>query len=286
MSERSITIMILPGSRARLLRFKLRPSALFGLVVIAIITLLTSVVAPFVYHSARRHANEAAALRAENESLRTASAEIDTLRDRLAQFENKATKFALMAGIEDLPSTQGVGGLRPPDPPELESELGDLSERSEVLLNSFDVLERVYRDQSLLLASTPSIGPVKGMISYGFGWRRDPFTGQRAFHKGMDVVAPRGTEIMAPADGVVIKASRFSSYGKVVYLSHGNGLTTRYAHLEGFAVKAGQEIKRGDVIGYLGSTGRSLGAHLHYEVLVNNTKVNPIQYILDDNLAF
>ena len=119
------------------------------------------------------------------------------------------------------------------------------------------------------------------MISYGFGYRRDPFTGQRAFHKGLDIVAMLDTPVMAPADGIVTRATREPDYGQVVYLSHGGGITTRYAHLRGFNVRVGQEIQRGDVIGFVGNTGRSLGYHLHYEVLLHGTKMNPMDYILD-----
>ncbi|MFQ5701186.1 MAG: peptidoglycan DD-metalloendopeptidase family protein [Acidobacteriota bacterium] len=286
MGERSYTVMILPGSRAKVWRVKLRGFAVWGILGFLAISIATTVLLPIVVHKGQRQARELAALREENDQLKQASAEIAKIRERLVRFEDQATKFALMAGVEDLPTAQGVGGLRPMDPPELESELDNLDERSDVLGRSFDVLNRVYRDQSLLLSSTPSIAPVKGMTSYGFGWRRDPFTGQRAFHKGVDLVTRRGTAVLAPAEGIVVKASRYGGYGNVVYLSHGNGLTTRYAHLEKFAVKPGQKVKRGDVLGYVGSTGRSLGAHLHYEVLVNNTRVNPVQYILDDDFGF
>jgi len=141
----------------------------------------------------------------------------------------------------------------------------------------------VYRDQSLLLAATPSIAPVRGMVAYGFQWRRDPFTGQRAFHSGLDIVANQGTRVISPADGVVTRVTREVGYGNVIYVSHGNDVMTRYAHLSDFAVRAGQEVQRGDVIGYVGNSGRSLGPHLHYEVLVQGTKVNPIEYILDDD---
>ncbi len=161
-----------------------------------------------------------------------------------------------------------------------------LRDRTGVLQDSFGILEKVYRDQSLLLASTPSIAPVSGMVAYGFQWRRDPFTGQRAFHTGLDIVAAPGTRVVAPADGVVTFTGREAGYGNVIYLSHGNDLTTRYGHLQGFAIRVGQEVRRGDVIGYVGNTGRSLGPHLHYEVLNQGTKVNPVDYILDTDQIF
>jgi len=289
MPDRTYTIMIVPGTRARLLKFKTRRSMVAALVLIVAAGLIGSAALPFVFYRAVQRSRDLAALQKENETLRQAGAEIASLREQVAFFEEKATKFALMAGVEDLPSAQGVGGLRQESAVE-EADGGDqldsLKERSGVLKQSFEMLDAVYRDQSLLLSSTPSIAPVRGMISYGFAWRRDPFTGQRAFHKGLDLVAPKGTRVLAPADGVVTKAGRQAGYGKVIYISHGNGLSTRYAHLNGFAVRPGERVGRGDLIGYVGNTGRSLGAHLHYEVLLNNTKVDPINYIVDDRVTY
>jgi len=288
MAERSYTIMIVPGSRAKLFRIRVRRSILLGIVAAGCFGLLSAAVLPFIYLNAQKRLDALVSLREENHTLKQTTREITSLREQVAYFENKAAKFAIMAGVEDLPSSQGVGGLKQdlaPEATEYNDDLDNLKERSGVLKSSFDMLEKVYRDQSLLLSSTPSIAPVKGMVSYGFAWRKDPFTGQRAFHNGLDIVAPRGTPIRAPADGVVTKAGREKGYGNVIYISHGNGLTSRYAHLDGFAVKPGQEVGRGELIGYVGNTGRSLGAHLHYEILVNNTKVDPVQYILDDRMV-
>ena len=292
MSDRFYTIMIVPGSRAKLLRLKVRRSIVMGLAGLAALAVLATALLPVFFYVAARKSADLVALQREMGELRETAKEITTLRDQVAYFENKATKFAMMAGVESLPSTQGLGGLRQDEQDgaqaaaAVENEIDILKERSGVLRQSYEQLEQVYNDQSLLLAATPSIAPVKGMISYGYAWRRDPFTGQRAFHKGLDIVAPRGTRVLAPADGVVTKAGRDPGYGNVIYISHGNGVSTRYAHLDGFAVNAGQEVSRGDVLGYLGNTGRSLGAHLHYEVLVNTAKIDPIQYMLDDTVTY
>jgi len=291
MAERHYTIMIVPGSRAKLLRLKVRRGVLLSVISVALSGLFAAAVLPIIYYKAAERSRQLVTLQKENEQLREASKELSTLREQVAYFENKANKFALMAGVQDLPSSQGGGGLRPgpdatPDPTLVRDEIDNLKERSDVLKESFGILEKVYHDQSLLLASTPSIAPVKGMIAYGYSWRKDPFTGQPAFHTGLDIVAPKGTRVLAPADGIVVKASRETGYGNVVYVSHGNGVTTRYAHLDGFAVRPGQNVNRGDVLGFIGDTGRSLGAHLHYEVLVNNTKVDPTQYILDDRASY
>lgn len=293
MRKKHYTIMIAPGSRARLLRVKLRQDALLALAGVAALCVLSAAALPFIFQRAVARGAEVNALRAENETLRSTNGEIESLRHQVAYFEDKATKFALMAGVEDLPSSRGVGGLREPGEPAiddgealLDEEFESLKERSSVLEESFNRLDKVYSDQSLMLATTPSVAPVKGMISYGYAWRNDPFTGNRAFHKGVDIVAPRGTEVIAPADALVLKAGRLPGYGNVVYLSHSNGLTSRYAHLQGFSVRPGQKVSRGEVIGQVGNTGRSLGAHLHYEILVNNRRVDPSQYILDEDTTY
>jgi murein DD-endopeptidase MepM/ murein hydrolase activator NlpD len=128
-------------------------------------------------------------------------------------------------------------------------------------------------------ASVPDLWPVAGRISSSFGERMDPFNGEGAFHAGVDIAAPTGTPIYAPADGVVAKAGPASGYGHEVIIDHGGGISTLYGHLSSFAVVAGQIVKRGQIIGYVGDLGRSTGPHLHYEVLINNLPVNPHKYM-------
>jgi murein DD-endopeptidase MepM/ murein hydrolase activator NlpD len=302
MKGKHYTVMVIPHTRARFSRFKVSAPFVIILSIMALACVVSAGLLPVYVHAARAQAGEISALQLENRELRAAGQDVDqslaALREKVAYFETKATKFALMAGVQDLPSAQPAGGLRDlsgyePAAPRaagsvsggrLRDELETLQERTGVLGESYGILERVYRDQALLLAATPSIAPVKGMLAYGFQWRRDPFTGQRAFHSGLDIVASMGMKVIAPADGVVTRAMREAGYGNVIYLSHGGGLTTRYAHLQGFAVRVGQEVRRGDAIGYVGNTGRSLGPHLHYEVLVQGRKVNPLDYVLDVDL--
>ena len=126
---------------------------------------------------------------------------------------------------------------------------------------------------------TPSIWPVLGHITDGFGERLDPFSGEGAFHTGVDVAADYGAPVHATADGVVVTADTHAGYGRMVIIEHGFGLTTWYAHLSSYAVVAGTHIKRGEVIGYAGISGRSTGPHVHYEVRMNNAPVNPWRYM-------
>jgi len=126
----------------------------------------------------------------------------------------------------------------------------------------------------------PSIWPVAGAIRGGFGVRHNPFGGRGSeFHKGQDISAPYGSQVIATADGIVVIAGWLRGYGNVVYVDHGNGISTRYGHLSRIDVTVGQVIKRGDYLGLVGSTGRSTGPHLHYEVRIDGQATNPIPYL-------
>ncbi len=134
-------------------------------------------------------------------------------------------------------------------------------------------------------AILPSIWPVEGPLTGAFGERLDPFNGEGAFHAGVDISTQYGAPVRAAADGVVITAERSSGYGMMVELDHGGGVETRYAHLAGFTVVPGQAVKAGEIIAYAGRSGRATGSHLHYEVRVHGTPVNPAKYLTSNGLA-
>lgn len=128
--------------------------------------------------------------------------------------------------------------------------------------------------------AVPSRKPIDAMkLSSGYGMRVHPVTGRLARHNGIDIPAPHGTPIYATADGVVGRAQRLGGYGLYVEVEHGNNIQTRYGHMSSFIVAAGQRVKKGDILGYVGSTGRSTGNHLHYEVRIAGTPVNPIPFV-------
>jgi murein DD-endopeptidase MepM/ murein hydrolase activator NlpD len=129
------------------------------------------------------------------------------------------------------------------------------------------------------LADAPSLWPVQGIVTSSFGARLDPFKGEGAFHTGIDIATSVGDAVRAPADGTVLKAGTGTGYGREVIIDHGQGIQTLYAHLSGFAVIAGQDVRRGDILGYVGSSGHSTGPHLHYEVRIHDTPVNPSKYL-------
>ncbi|ABF43692.1 peptidase M23B [Candidatus Koribacter versatilis Ellin345] len=128
-------------------------------------------------------------------------------------------------------------------------------------------------------ADAPQYWPVTGPITGPFGERSDPFNGEGAFHPGIDISSTFGQPVLAPADGDVTFADFYSGYGRMISLDHGHGIVTRYGHLSGFTVIEGQHVQRGQVIGYVGMSGRTTGPHLHYEVRINDTPVNPKKYL-------
>ena len=127
--------------------------------------------------------------------------------------------------------------------------------------------------------SAPNLWPVEGQVTGSFGERIDPFNGEGAFHSGVDISATFGQAVIAPADGFVTFADFLGGYGRAVMMDHGHGICTRYGHLSSFAVTPGQYLHRGDIVGYVGLSGRSTGPHLHYEVRIHDTPVNPYKYL-------
>ena len=168
---------------------------------------------------------------------------------------------------------------------ETTKKLDILSRRIVVQSKSLDEIRLLAEKKEELLASIPSIQPIRNedlkRMASGYGWRIDPFTKTRKRHYGMDFSASRGTPIYAPGNGVVKRAdSRSSGYGRHIRIDHGFGYVTVYAHLNKYNVKRGQKVKRGDIIGYVGSTGRSVAPHLHYEIIKDGKKINPLNFYI------
>jgi len=144
---------------------------------------------------------------------------------------------------------------------------------------SFKELLEFLKRQKSMLATTPSIWPVRGWVTSEFGYRISPFTGRREFHRGIDIATRIRTEIVAPAAGIIVTAKKDAGMGNEIRIDHGNGIITVYGHLLKFTVKRKQRVKRGDLIGYVGNSGRSTGPHLHYGVMVKGIYVNPRRHL-------
>jgi murein DD-endopeptidase MepM/ murein hydrolase activator NlpD len=160
-----------------------------------------------------------------------------------------------------------------------EDTFGVLRDLLRGLENRLRYVRRDVEGREQLAAATPSIWPAHGWLTGSYGGRSDPFTGEPGFHQGIDISADKGQPVFATADGVIESASFSGDYGNLVVLRHAFGLTTRYGHLSAFATSTGKHVKRGDVIGYVGATGRATGAHLHYEIIANGRLINPLQLL-------
>ena len=158
-----------------------------------------------------------------------------------------------------------------------------LSKQTVVQSRSLDEIERLAANKAELIEAIPSIQPINNQdltrMASGYGYRNDPFTKKRRFHYGMDFSARKGTPIYATGNGVIKRAdNRSSGFGKHIRIDHGFGYISLYAHLSKYNVRRGQKVKRGDIIGFVGNTGRSVGPHLHYEILKDNKKINPLNF--------
>ena len=169
---------------------------------------------------------------------------------------------------------------------QLTKDIDILSKQLVIQSKSLDEIVVLAKEKEKMLASIPAILPVKLVdltrMASGYKWRMHPILKIRKFHKGMDFTAPTGTPIYASGNGKVIRSSRSATYGRVVYIDHGYGYRTIYAHMSKIKAKRGQNVKRGDLIGYVGNTGRSVSAHLHYEVRKNGKALNPINFYYGD----
>jgi murein DD-endopeptidase MepM/ murein hydrolase activator NlpD len=212
--------------------------------------------------------------------------------DSLEVFDKKLRSYAPLKPIDEELRSMGIGGYTPEFAGEdlssaTKKELTDLSEsldnlvgRARMQKTSYDELAKYLQEKAHLREHTPSIMPVQGWMIRGYGYHIDPFTGQVKMHEGLDIAAPAGTPIVAPAGGSVRYAGEKRDYGLCVEIDHGYGFVTMYAHCQRIRVNSGMRIRRGDVVAYVGNTGRSTGPHLHYEIHLSRVAVNPLNYIL------
>ncbi len=221
------------------------------------------------------------------------------LRDTVKNFESYAKKLNVMAGLRS-PEVIEELGIGDGDTSQLKSPVEDvappasggqsisvqdaraLTQKAQDVSKSLDILANYFETQHAQLASTPTIWPTIGWVSSTFTFRDDPFTGKRAFHYGIDIATNFGNPIVATADGIVLSEGNDKLLGRNIIIGHGGAITTHYLHLSKFLVKSGEKVKRGDVIGLVGKSGKALGPHLHYEVRVSDKPVNPYNYILEE----
>jgi murein DD-endopeptidase MepM/ murein hydrolase activator NlpD len=295
------TLMFLPGPNARVRTLSISKSFIKTVAYSLIGVVAVSLYLLYEYNDVKDKVWE---LQSAREELKQQKAQVQnfalTLLDykrqmfRLRDLDTKLRRAVSLGPRDKAQQVLGIGG---PDElglqnlanmgekkqdevlKEMHQELSQLKGAALKQEASLQLLIEFFEDKRSLYASTPSVWPVRGWVTSPFGNRTSPFSGILKFHEGMDIAAQTGTPVLSPADGVVIKASFGTGYGNMVEISHGYGIKTLFAHNSRLNVKAGQRVKRGDVIAYVGDSGSSTGPHLHYEVRVNGLPVNPARYM-------
>lgn len=225
---------------------------------------------------------------------------INTLKEKIICLNNFEKQIRVISNLEnnskDDNAIFGVGGSSPEDLSvekdleerhtslirEMHDQMDQLDTAAEIQISAFESLIKGIDKQRNILACTPAITPAKGLVTSSFGYRTSPFTGQKEFHKGLDIAARTGTPIYATADGTVTFSGKRNSFlGNIIIVDHGYGYVTIYAHANKLLKKKGEKVKRGEIIAEIGSTGRTTGPHVHYEVRRHGVHVNPKKYILD-----
>ena len=296
-----VTFMYVPGETGRIHRYHVRRSRLRNGMFAALCALAALIVGSVDYVHARRGMSELERLRQETtvqrEQLQTYAARMDEMASRLTNIDGLERKLRVITNLDPSDPTplSGIGGV---DGGLLDSQdltwlspsrrhqkmiegFDRLSDASEAQAESLAGLITHLEDQTARLLATPSIAPTKGWATSGFGYRTSPFTGNREFHRGLDIAGRSGTPIRVPSDGKVVYVGRKRALGNTVVVRHGYSIETIYGHLSEILVKSGQKVERGETIASMGSTGRSTGPHLHYQVEVRKKPVNPRNYILD-----
>lgn len=296
-SKKRVTLMIIPHSEESIYSFSIPWTLLKALRYIAASLCISLMAAGFCLFSSYSE------LKAKNEELESEVQKYAEVREKLNYYEEKTKaleqKVKEMEALDDSlrellqedpvlmdklnkTSSRDLHSLASRGSVDREAaleRLEDLELKIEEREKSMKELLSAVEERNQILAATPSIWPVQGRITSNFGYRRSPFSKKTEFHDGIDIAAPYGSEVKATADGRVLFTGYRSGYGYTVEINHGYGRVTTYCHLSKILVRKGQQVKKGQTIGRVGSSGRSTGPHVHYMVKENGSLVNPIEYL-------
>jgi murein DD-endopeptidase MepM/ murein hydrolase activator NlpD len=292
MDKKFYTFLIFPGAHGNLHKIRLPFYVVHMVLAFSVVGIMTIAALANSYARMLLKVSNYNNLRTEREALKTQNRSLET-----AVTTTNAKLDSLQSLASEVALTYGFGEARRPRFPEaalsLATQTNSTLESSyraslyafNLIRNSSLVPSRQAPALGLVPSAdfgrepVPSIWPVRGQISAGFGQRLDPFSGEGVFHSGVDIRTPYGTRVESAGDGIVLQAGFDSGYGNEIVVDHGFGMTTKYGHLSKIFIVVGQEVKRGQVIGAVGMTGKTTGPHLHYEVIVNDTPVNPMKYL-------
>lgn len=307
-NEPNYTVMVVPEKGARVQRFVLSSLHVVALSQLsrlngpqlrrlawitgglAFVLFGTGIGMAFRYFQVVGRAFENTELREENLELK---AQLAAINEKLAHINKTVERVkSLNQNLQNISQLKDLGGglaldqhepdrREDVDPAQLGDNLDRLAAEVQSQEDTLRALTGYFEDQQALLASAPSIWPARGWVTSDFGYRLDPYTADRKLHAGLDIANAAGTPIVAPADGTVVYAATESGYGNVLVLDHGNGVKTRYGHLQKIDVRVGDRVRRGALVASLGNSGRSTGPHLHYEVRVHGEPENPRKFILE-----
>jgi murein DD-endopeptidase MepM/ murein hydrolase activator NlpD len=292
MERKFYTFLIFPGAHGKLHKIRLPFYVVHLLLGFSIVGIMTVAALASSYARMLLKVSNYNNLRTEREALktqyRTLESVVSQTNAKLGSLQSLATEVALTYGFGE------------PRRPRLSQTVLSLATQSNSTLDSSyhaslyafklmkaaaanapidPIVQGLVSDPRFDPTAIPSIWPVRGQVTAGFGERMDPLSGEGAFHSGIDISAPSGTKVEAAADGIVFQAGPDSGYGNAVLIDHGYGIATKYCHLSGISVVVGQEVRRGQPIGTVGMTGKATGPHLHYEVQVSEMPVNPFKYL-------
>lgn len=271
------TIIFVPHARAPFRKLSISTRLLgFGASAAAGI-FLAAIAFGWAYFASERRDGQYRNALAENARLRASTQQMNQrlagLSRQLEDFETRTRSLAIVAGLP-LAARGGAGGP-------LTSSQAALSLRTASLDTRLAEIADQFARREQMISSTPTVAPVRGVMNSGFGSRRDPFNGSPAFHSGLDISTRSFEPVLATADGLVTRSGWSGDYGQMVEIAHRTGYRTVYGHLASVLVREGARVRRGDRVGLAGSTGRSTGTHLHYEVRRGDRPVNPLEFILD-----
>ena len=298
MSDNLFTLMIIPNRKSGVKKIIIPKVFVRNVLIAAIIAVVVSLYVIYDYASIKRDRAELARLkdqvREQSQQFEDLAVKIDSFADRMEELRQVDKKIRTLAyeTSSDKKLPLGVGGS------DKETRIKDLMDKDQNAIvaamhkninklnddanlreKSFTELLAFLNEQKSFLASTPSLWPVEGWVTSEFGTRKSPFGAGMEFHKGLDISTRFGKEIVAPADGLVVKSGFEQQDGNYVRMEHGHGFETAYLHLSRIAAKQGMRVKRGEIIGYVGDTGRSTGPHLHYAVSLNGVAVDPERFL-------
>lgn len=289
------TLMFVPHSMEQVYSYKLPDKALKAIIVVfaMFVLLIFYIIGYFVFM--RHDVAELNGLRQQNEiqkkKVDTLQKQTNEMLDKMKDIDNLDKQIKDLTGIESTASNRNVsrseikrsgsffGNSIENDMGDLDKDLNQLSERVSEKEKVLPEIKGKIIEKKAFVAAQPTLFPTQGKVTSPFGYRKSPFGRRSEFHNGVDIAAPYGTDVFASADGVVVVAGWSSGYGREVIIDHGFGIKTAYAHNSSIMVRVGQQVKKGDLISKVGSSGWSTGPHLHFMVLINDNAVDPMRFL-------